>query len=166
MPGSGKTSLGQALANIQLMRFIDTDDYIEKKCKKTISQIVEEKGEERFKKIEAHIIKKCAKKLFGNYVIATGGSAVLSDKLMQYLKKENLIIYLYHNYESLEKRLKNQDRTGRAIIGSKSMTLEEIYNLRELLYRKYADKIVDVSNRTFNESVFDILNSLKIKSKN
>lgn len=160
MPGSGKTSIGKVVAQIKSRRFIDTDEYIEKKCRKSISEIINKKGEKKFQSIEEKMIKACAKRLFGSYIIATGGSAVLSPHLMKYLQKNNFIVYLFHTYESLEKRLKNQDITKRGIIGSKTMTFEEIYNRRAPFYKDYANKTVDISNRSFNEAVFDVLKAL------
>ena len=52
MMGSGKTSVGKELAKSLNINFIDSDQEIEFKCKKTIPQIFEIKGEAYFRKIE------------------------------------------------------------------------------------------------------------------
>ena len=43
--GSGKTTLGRALAAALDLQFIDLDHYIEQRYRKTIAQIFDEKGE-------------------------------------------------------------------------------------------------------------------------
>ena len=50
--GSGKTTLGRALAAEIGIPFIDLDHYIESRYCKTIAQLFAEKGEEGFREIE------------------------------------------------------------------------------------------------------------------
>ena len=52
MMGVGKSTLGKKLAKKLKLKFIDIDQIIEKKEKKTIKEIFEEKGEGYFRKIE------------------------------------------------------------------------------------------------------------------
>ena len=63
MMGVGKSTLGKKLAKKLKLKFIDIDQIIEKKEKKTIKEIFEEKGEGYFRKIEKKIsleeLKKC-----------------------------------------------------------------------------------------------------------
>lgn len=46
--GSGKTTLGKALAQILNFQFVDLDWYIENRYRKTIRDIFSENGEENF----------------------------------------------------------------------------------------------------------------------
>ena len=62
MMGSGKTSIGKELAKSLDIKFVDSDKEIELKCKKTIPQIFETKGETYFRKIEEKI---CVKLIDG-----------------------------------------------------------------------------------------------------
>ena len=56
MMGSGKSTIGIAIAKAIRFKFIDTDKEIEKEEKKSITKIFEEKGEKYFREIEKKII--------------------------------------------------------------------------------------------------------------
>ena len=76
--GSGKTSLGIALAKLVNLPFIDSDSKVENISGKTITQLFDDSGELAFRKIEEEAIKDI---LNGNpVVLATGGGAVISKK--------------------------------------------------------------------------------------
>jgi len=151
MPGSGKTTIGEELAKNIGFKFIDTDRYIERIARKPLSEIFKEEGEEEFRRIEEECIIDMNLK---NHVISTGGSVVLSPYLMRHLKKKNLTIYLHCDYNTIEKRLKNKDLEKRTVVGSKNMSLKQIYDFRLPLYRRYTDM-------TFNSNG-NIKNTLNI----
>ena len=52
MMGAGKSTIGRLLSKKLKKKFIDTDDKIEKFTQLTISEIFEEFGENRFRKME------------------------------------------------------------------------------------------------------------------
>jgi len=159
MPGSGKTTVGEKLAKNIGFKFIDTDRYIEKTARKPLSKIFKEEGEEEFKKIEEECILDMDLK---NYVISTGGSVVLSPYLMSHLKKKNLTVYLHCDYDTIEKRLKKENLQRRTVVGSKKMSLKQIYYYRLPLYRKYADKVF-YTNGNIKNTLNIIISELNLK---
>jgi shikimate dehydrogenase len=130
MPGSGKSTIGKALANKLGYKFIDTDSLIEKKEGMTIKEIFEKKGEPYFRKKEEEVSRKLvdSKKL----VIATGGGMVINPRIMANLSYNSTLVYLYTNdeidlYNGKRPLLKNK---------------EDYYRLlkeRKPLYQKYSD---------------------------
>lgn len=91
MPGSGKTTVGRALAERLGKSFVDTDELItgEYGC---ISDIFAEKGEAFFRDIESVAVKRTALK--NGLVIATGGGAVLRKENVRYLKHNGVLFFL------------------------------------------------------------------------
>jgi len=72
---SGKTSVGKSLAKKLGLSFFDTDSELAKEHGMNISEIVSKQGWNIFREMEKAVIKRsCA---FDNYVVATGGGAVL-----------------------------------------------------------------------------------------
>ena len=69
--GSGKTTLGRALATDLNAQFIDLDHYIEQRYRKTIAQLFAEKGEEGFREIERRMLHEVGE--FEDVIISTGG---------------------------------------------------------------------------------------------
>ena len=81
-----------------------------------------------------------------NTVIATGGSAVYSDAAMEHLASIGTIVYLEISYESLVDRLSDLEERGVVLKGGVSMSLRDLYEEREPLYRQYADITVNIDD--------------------
>ena len=101
--GAGKTTLGRALAQALDLQFIDLDQYIEERFRKTISQIFSEKGEEEFRLIEQRMLHEVAE--FENVVISTGGGTPCFFDNIDYMNAQGLTVYLEVPLERLYTRL-------------------------------------------------------------
>ena len=156
MCGVGKSTVGVLLAKALSRYFLDTDVYIQAIENKGLQEIIDEKGLEEFCKIEeSHILCIDVK----NAVIATGGSAIYSDRAMKHLAKKR------HNRSSrprlrfIEKRVTNLDCRG--IVIAKGQTLKSLYNDRHPLYQKYADITIDCGMLNHDEVVSNIIEELQ-----
>ncbi len=151
MPGSGKSTLGVVLAKNLNMAFCDTDLFIQTFEKRKLQEIINSDGVDKFLAIEEKYILSFESE---NMVIATGGSVVLSEKAMEHLKKNSVVVYLKVDYHHITKRIKN--RKTRGIAMDEGQTLREIYNHRTPLYEKYADITIDCNKRKFDEIVLEL----------
>ena len=138
MPASGKSTVGVILAKVIGYDFIDTDILIQKKEKKRLSAIIEEKGVDGFLEVENRVN---AAVEADHCVIATGGSAVYGEEAMRHFKQIGHIMYLKVDYETISKRLRNIKKRGVAL--KEGQTLRDLYDERVLLYEKYADTVVE-----------------------
>ena len=143
MPGAGKSTLGIVLAKILNKNFIDADLLIQNQCDKTLQKIIDAMGPEGFIEVENEVLSSLEAE---NTVIATGGSAVYSNAAMMHLGEIGLIVYLKISYESLVARLHDLQERGVVLKGGISMSLRELYEEREPLYRQYADITVNVDD--------------------
>ena len=139
MPACGKTTIGKILSKSIHKNFIDTDYLLEKSIKLSPREIVIRYGEEFFLNKQEEILLASD---FSNAVVSTGGSVVYSKKLMQKFDQCGLIVYLKDSVDQLSKRLAD----GRRIIGSADNDFAKLYRQRDMLYAKYAHRIVDCSN--------------------
>ena len=98
MPGSGKTTVGRALAEKLGKSFVDTDDLISEEYG-VISDIFAEKGEAFFRDIESVAVKKVS--LQNGLVIATGGGAVLRKENVSCLKHNGMLFFLDRPLEDI-----------------------------------------------------------------
>lgn len=136
MPSSGKTTLGKELCRMLGMEFIDTDEEIVARTKKSIPQIFEECGEKGFRDIEETVIKSIADK--NNAVIATGGGAILRECNITALKANGVICFLDR---PLEKLITTADRP----LSNTDESLKKRYRERYGIYSSCADFRVDCS---------------------
>ncbi len=149
MPSSGKTTVGKPLAFRLCMGFADTDAVIRERENRELSSIVNEDGLQHFLHIQESVLLGLH---YDNYVISTGGSAVYSDKSMQHLKKNGIIVYLKVSYEDIEKRITSKRRFAR----NSEQTLLDLYNERTPLYEKYTDMTVECAGKTVEEITAEI----------
>jgi shikimate kinase len=91
MPAVGKSTIGILLAKRLGRYFLDTDVFIQAVVGRTLQEIIDTEGLEKFCRLEAEHIS-CIDRT--NCVIATGGSVVYSDDAMTHLKETGQIVYL------------------------------------------------------------------------
>ena len=144
--GSGKTTVGKALAKSLGLPFYDLDWYIESRMRKTVAQIFAERGEEGFRKIEHNMLHEVAE--FEDVVISCGGGTPCFFDNMDYLNGQGDVVYLKATPQVLYKHLL-MGKGNRPLLTGK--TPEELIEFiteqlkkREEFYGK-ARHILDVS---------------------
>lgn len=98
--GSGKTSVGRALAQKLGWEFIDLDYEIEQSSKESIENIFATAGEPEFRKREAEQLRKIDKK---DAVIATGGGTFIFNH--DWMMQNGTVVYLEVPFEVLVSRI-------------------------------------------------------------
>jgi len=101
--GSGKTTVGKALAKEIDLPFYDLDWYIENRMRRKVSQIFAERGEEGFRQIERNMLHEVAE--FENVVISCGGGTPCFFDNMDYLNQQAQVVWLRCEPEVLQKHL-------------------------------------------------------------
>lgn len=99
MPGCGKSTVGQELANQLGLSFVDTDDEISLSEGRSISEIFEAEGEVHFRQLEKTVIQSISSRQ--GSVIATGGGAILNPENIANLRKNGRIYFLDRPLEML-----------------------------------------------------------------
>lgn len=156
--GAGKTTLGCALAKATGLAFIDLDNYIEQRFRKTIAQIFAEKGEAEFRALEQRMLHEVSE--FENVIISTGGGTPCFFDNMEYMNSQGTTVYLQVPVERLFTRLSiarskrplikdKSDDELRRFIGGQLEKREPYYT--KALYTFTADKLED--SRQISESV-------------
>lgn len=138
MPGTGKSTVGQALAQRLGYTFVDADDLIREETGRALPDILRQDGLEAFLAIEGRI-GQCLER--ENTVVATGGSMVLSASAMEHLKENGVIVWLETPLSRIRERMPH-DLTDRGIAAVPGADIGEIYRQREALYAQYADLII------------------------
>ncbi len=137
MAGAGKSTIGKQLAKLLDFNFLDGDLIIEERINQSIQNFLDQHGGKEFTKIEEEVLLSIN---IDKTILATGGSAVLSDNAMQFLRKESEVIFLDVTYENISKRILNLSERG--LVREPNQSLQETYDERLSLYRKYADHVV------------------------
>lgn len=155
MPGAGKSTLGVLLAKAMGKLFVDTDIIIQQKTKRLLQDIIDNDGTEEFLRLEEEILLTVNEE---NTVIATGGSAVYSEKAMEHFRKNGKIVYLHVDFNEIEKRVTNI--TTRGIVLKNGKSLADAFDERKPLYDKYADVVIDCTGSFIENSVKMLIEKL------
>ncbi len=133
MPSSGKSTVGAVLAKLLSKKLTDTDAAIVKKAGASIPEIFSRFGEERFRDIEAEVIKEVS--LSEGAVIATGGGVIKREENVLNLKKNGKVFFINRSPDRL---ITTDDRP----LSNDREKLEKLFNERYPLYLKAADHTV------------------------
>jgi shikimate kinase len=160
--GAGKSTVGRLLARKLDRRFIDSDYALEERCGVKIPTIFEMEGESGFRKREAQIINDLT--LEKKIVLATGGGAVLLPENRKVLAERGTVIYLHANPIELWHRTKGGE--GRPLLqnGDPKKILENLYAVRDPLYREIADFTIETGKPSVNQLVSSLLMQLELAS--
>jgi len=148
--GVGKGTVARSYAKVYDSFTIDTDDLIESFENKKIKTIFEEDGESYFRALE----KKCALWLQNsvtNSIISTGGGFYKQENINQIGK----VVLLDSSYEGIYKRIQEHPNADKKLakrpLFQDPIKAKKLYKERVNEYKKIADCIINVENKTLKE---------------
>lgn len=159
--GSGKSTIGKALAQAMERAFIDMDNTIEIGEKKALREIYEKEGEKAYRDLESGYLEKLRTKK--NKVIATGGDVILREDNITILQQIGTIIFLHTPHDVLLNRMLGAHRPElmirKPLLSNATLeeTLRELMKVREPLYFHAANIIVQTQDKTVEDIVDEIV---------
>ena len=158
--GVGKGSVAREIAKNSNYMTIDTDDLIESLENKKIKKIFEDDGEEYFRKLERRValwLESSVK----NTLISTGGGFYKQKNL----KKIATIVFLDSPFDAIIRRIKKHpnalNKLKKRPLLKDLKKAKELYELRKPEYKKLADVVIDVTNKSALECAKELLKKVK-----
>ncbi len=140
MMGSGKTSVGRAVADHLELPFYDTDATLAVNAGMTIAEIFERFGESRFRELETMAVRAIASQDDG--VVSTGGGVVLDVSNVEVMRANGRTVLLDVDADTIVGRV--GAAAGRPMVSADpEFRLRDIAESREDRYRWAADIVVD-----------------------
>ncbi|MFE1168989.1 shikimate kinase [Nocardiopsis sp. NPDC058789] len=155
-PGSGKSTVGEALARRLDTDLLCTDTEIEKRAGKPISDIFVQDGEEHFRALEREVVAEGLRSWEG--VIAVGGGAVLNEDTREDLADHH-VVYLQVEFGEAAKRV-GMDVARPLLSGNPRTQLRKLLNERLPVYESLASVTVPTTEYHPEEIVDAIVDSL------
>ncbi len=156
--GSGKTTIGRALAKKLGLRFVDADREIEARTGASIPLIFEIEGEASFRQREADVIRDLTAQQ--GIVLATGGGAVLDSRSRQHLRERGTVVYLRASVNSILQRTSHDRHRPLLQTADPRARIEELSRQRSPLYQEVAHLIVETGRANVHTVVQAILAQL------
>lgn len=155
MPGCGKTSFGRDLSRMLGVELYDTDEFLEKMQDRSIPDIFQEEGEDRFRKYETESLRAVLKK--GPAVIATGGGIVKLSENRELMKNGGTVVFIDRPLDNI---FSDVDTESRPLLSQNKERLQNLYEERYDLYVETADLRV-VNDRCYEEVLDEIVEIVK-----
>ena len=159
MMGAGKTTAGRLMARRLKREFLDTDHEIERRCGVKVPVIFEFEGEAGFRQREAAVIAELTAR--EDVVLATGGGAVLDEANRRHLAARGTVVYLHAPPPVLYERVRQDRNRPLLATADPQARLQELYAVRDPLYREIADIVVDTGRQSVQNLARQLLARLK-----
>lgn len=157
--GSGKSTIGKAVASALGLPFRDTDSIIEEREAMPVSQIFIDKGEDYFRTVEKKVLRD--ELLNDGSILALGGGAPISVDAQSALKVSSApVIYLDISLASVAPRIGfNRDRP--LLLHNPRGQWQTLMEVRRPIYESIANVVIDVNGKSQKQIVEEALGALK-----
>ena len=153
--GVGKGTTARAFAGAYGVYNIDTDDLIESKENRKIKKIFEEDGERTFRALEQETADWIHKHVTGTLISCGGGFYKVDN-----LSKLGTIVLLHASFEWIYNRIVRSDNAAKKLKKRPLFThpkeAKKLYNDREKAYKKVADVIINVEDKSLEKIIGEI----------
>lgn len=157
MMGVGKTVVGRRLADRLGLEFRDSDRIVEEKAGRSVSEIFETDGEEKFRQVERNTILEILSG--GQCVLATGGGAVMNTETRNAIKSKAVSVWLKLEVGNILRRLEKAEDRPLLKKGDPQKILTELMERRAPLYAE-ADIHVESRDGKAAETAESVINAL------
>lgn len=157
--GTGKSSVGRMVAAQLRFEFIDTDELLERRAGRSISQIFEQDGEARFRQMERALVEEMAQ--WRRKVISTGGGLAADEANLVSLKKHSLVVCLWASPEMIWQRVRRQSHRPMLQDPDPLGRIRALLAARKPQYCQ-ADVLINTENRSVREVSLQVLHQFKM----
>jgi shikimate kinase len=152
--GTGKSSVGRLVAQLLHFTYLDTDQVVEFRAHKSVSDIFRQDGEPSFRQWERIIVEELAHRK--KTVISTGGGLPTDQANIDSLKSHSLVVCLWASAETIYERVRSHDHRPLLEGDNPREKIQQLLSVREPYYRQ-ADVLVNTERRSVREVAVQVI---------
>ena len=160
--GTGKTSVGRLVAESLGFEFLDTDEMIQSRTGRSITDIFTRDGEPAFRELERQMVKELSTR--ERTVISTGGGLPTNAENMASLKSFALVVCLWAGPEKIWERVRHQSHRPLLHDAAPQRKIRYLLELRKPFYQQ-ADVLMNTDQRSAREVAQQITLQFKLATK-
>jgi len=155
MMGSGKTTVGKAVAKQLGIGFLDIDAEVERVTGQTVAQLFST-GEPEFRRRESAMVAEVAA-LAPPLVVAAGGGCVVDPQNRKAMRRSGVVVWLRADPEELAARIGPDP--GRPLLAGRppAERLSQLLEERVDAYKDAASAQVETTGRSLNDVVDEVV---------
>ena len=158
---SGKSTIGREISKKLDMKFIDLDDYISKREKRSISEIFKVEGEIYFRKIESLYLGEILNSKDSFILSLGGGTPCYSNNMELILNSEASSIYIKADIKTLASRLTAEKNKRPLVADLEDDKLIE-FVAKHLFERRFFYEQASITVHTEDKSIEEIITEIRI----
>jgi shikimate kinase len=151
--GSGKTTVGRALARKLDRPFVDNDEVLEQRTGRSAAEITRSDGVSSLHRAEFESLE--ASLAHGTPSVVAAAAAVVEEPEARALLDRDTVVYLHADPATLASRVRHEHAAHRRIA-----SLPDQYAARDARYRALADVVVETAGRSVDDIVAEITRSV------
>ena len=159
--GAGKTSVGRLVAEQLHFDYLDTDEMIQSRTGRTITEVFKTDGEAAFRALEKQVVGELAGRT--RTVIATGGGLPANEQNLAALKTHALVVCLWASPDKIWERVKGQSHRPLLHDANPRAKIRELLAAREPFYRQ-ADVLLNTDMRNVREVAQQVVHQFRVAS--
>ncbi len=156
--GTGKTTVGRAVAHQLGYALLDSDHEIERQQKRTIPEIFATDGEAAFRALERAFVE--GGHAATRTVVACGGGLVVQPGMLELVKTKGVVICLHASLEAILRRTQGNKNRPLLDVENPMDRIRALYAAREPIYNK-AGSIILTDGRTLSDIVQHVLRTYR-----
>ncbi len=158
--GTGKTAVGEVLAEKLGKKLVELDSLIEQKAGKPIPVIFRQDGEIAFRELEIEVAREVSAGT--NLVVACGGGVVLNKINIDRLRKKSVIVYLTASPSVILKRTLQDGETRPLLeVSDRTAEIRGLLAFRKPFYERAADIEINTSKLDIDSIVEQIISKVE-----
>ena len=158
---SGKSTIGREISKKLDMKFIDLDDYISKREKRSISEIFKVEGEIYFRKIESLYLGEILNSKDSFILSLGGGTPCYSNNMELILNSDASSIYIKASIKTLVSRLIAEKNKRPLVADLEDDKLLE-FVAKHLFERRFFYEQASITVNSENKSIEEIITEIRI----
>ena len=157
--GSGKTTIGQRLAKLLDLEFLDCDHELEAVTGASVSLIFDVEGEEGFRTRETRMLEELSAR--SGVLIATGGGVILREENRKILRERGTVVYLRTSVSQQLRRLSRDKSRPLLQTADRRAKLTRLAEERNPFYLEIADIEFPARNRRLDTVASELERSIR-----
>ncbi len=156
--GTGKTTVGRAVAVRLGFTFVDSDHEIERASGRTIARIFAEDGEPAFRRMERTFIE--SGHAPNGRVVACGGGLVVQPGMLELVQSRGIVVCLHATLETILSRTSGTNHRPLLAVADPTERIRTLYAEREPIYRR-AGSVILTDGRPLLEVVGHVVRAYR-----
>lgn len=152
--GTGKSSVGRLVAQLLHFTYLDTDQVIESRAHKGITEIFQQDGEPAFRQWEQVVVQELTQRK--KTVISTGGGLPVTQSNLDSLKTHALVVCLWASADTIYERVREHNHRPLLNEADPLTRIQHLLSVREPFYRQ-ADVLVNTERRSVREVAVQVI---------